>query len=80
MDRPKMGFGIPINKMIHDDKELFQLFFDTISDSEIKKLDFLNMKELVKCKNQYKKNYEHNYISLWYLFNFINWNNKIKSI
>ncbi len=80
MDRPKMGFGIPINKMIHDDKELFQLFFDTISDSEIEKLDFLNMKELVTCKNQYKKNYEHNYISLWYLFNFINWNNKIQSI
>ena len=42
MDRPKMGFGIPLNKMIHDDKELFQLFFDSISDSEIKKLEFLN--------------------------------------
>lgn len=80
MDRPKMGFGIPLNKMIHDDKELFQLFFDSISDSEIKKLEFLNFNELVKCKNQYKKNYEHNYISLWYLFNFINWNNKIQSI
>lgn len=80
MDRPKMGFGIPINKMIHDDKELFQLFFDTISDSEIKKLEFLNFNELTKCKNQYKKNHEHNYITLWYLFNFINWNNKIQTI
>lgn len=80
MDRPKKGFSIPINKIIHEDKELYQLFFDTISDNEIKKLDFLNFKEFTNCKNQYKKNHNNNFISLWYLFNFINWNNKIQSI
>ena len=80
MDRPKKGFSIPINKIIHEDKELYQMFFDTISDSQISRLDFLNLKEFIKCKNQYKKNHEHNFISLWYLFNFINWNNKIQSI
>ena len=35
-----MGFDIPINKMIHNDKDLFQLFFDTISDFEIKNYHF----------------------------------------
>jgi len=80
MDRPKKGFSIPINKIIHEDKDLYQLFFDTISDNEIKKLDFLNFKEFTNCKNHYKKNYNNNFISLWYLFNFINWNNKIQSI
>ena len=80
MDRPKKGFSIPINKIIHEDKRLYELFFDTISDEEIGKLDFLNFKELTNCKNQYKKNYNNNFISLWYLFNFVNWNNKIQSI
>ena len=78
MDRPKKGFSIPINKIIHEDKELFMLFLIQYLIMKLK-LDFLNFKELTNCKIIIK-NYNNNFISLWYLFNFINWKNKIQSI
>jgi asparagine synthase (glutamine-hydrolysing) len=77
MNRPKMGFGIPIDKMIHDDKGLFEYFYDTISDEEIKHCEYLNFAEFSKIKNLYSKNYNNGFISLWYLFNFIRWKQKI---
>ena len=80
MNRPKMGFGIPIDKMIHHDKGLFEYFYDTISDEEIKQCEFLNFSEFTKIKNLYSKNYNSGFISLWYLFNFIRWKQKINKL
>lgn len=42
-------------RIIQEDKKLCQLFFDTTSDNEIKKLDFLIFKEFTSCKNHTKK-------------------------
>jgi asparagine synthase (glutamine-hydrolysing) len=77
MSRPKMGFGIPINKMIHSDHILKEYFFDIISDNEIKKCEFLNYDEFTSLKNMYLKNHDNGFISLWYLFNFLRWKTKI---
>lgn len=80
MDRPKMGFGIPISKMIYKDKSLSELFFDTISDDSIRKHSFLNLIEFQKLKKAYSKDYNDAFISLWYLFNYIRWFEKIEKI
>lgn len=77
MERPKMGFGIPIKDMINNDNKLSQLFFDTLSDKTFLNFELLNKNEFIKCVNDFKNNKTENFISLWYAFNFIKWQQKI---
>jgi asparagine synthase (glutamine-hydrolysing) len=78
MERPKMGFGIPIDSWIKRDSKLKQIFFDNISESQIKSYDFFDYNKIVKMKNSYLKNESSTGISLWYLFNFIRWEKSLK--
>lgn len=80
MDRPKMGFAIPINKIIHKDKLLKEYFFDKISNERILKSEIFDIKKLTYLKNTYYADCNRNFITLWYLFNFLNWQDKIDNI
>ena len=50
MDRPKMGFGIPIDSWIKTNSKLKQIIFDNISESQIKSCDFFDYDKIVKMK------------------------------
>ena len=57
MDRPKMGFTIPIDSWIKTNSKLKQIIFDNISESQIKSCDFFDYGKIVKMKNNYFKNH-----------------------
>jgi len=80
MDRPKMGFGVPINSWIKSNDQLKQLFFDSISESRIKNSGLFNLDLIEKQKNSYLKEKNSSGITLWYLFNFLQWENSLKVI
>ena len=79
MDRPKMGFGIPINLWIKSNDKLKQLFFDSISESRIKKSGLFNLNSIEKQKNNYLKEENSSGITLWYLFNFLQWERSLNN-
>ena len=78
MDRPKMGFRIPISSWIKSNKKLNQLFFDTISESNIKQCDFLDYKKIENQKNNFLKENNSSGLTLWYLYNFLRWKNSLQ--
>ena len=78
MDRPKMGFGIPIDSWIKTNSKLKQIIFDNISESQIKSCDFFDYGKIVKMKNNYFKNHTSTGHTVWYLFNFIRWKKSLK--
>ena len=77
MDRPKMGFRIPISSWIKSNKKLNQLVFDTISESNIKQCEFLNYKKIENQKNNFLKDKDSG-LTLWYLYNFLRWKNSLQ--
>ncbi len=78
MDRPKMGFSIPISSWIKSNKKLNQLVFDTISESNIKQCDFLIHKNIENQKNNFLKNNNSSGLTLWYLYNFLRWKSSVQ--
>jgi asparagine synthase (glutamine-hydrolysing) len=73
MDRPKKGFGLPLNDWCHKNKDLKQLFFDTLNEKSIKKLSILKIKEVELLKNKFLEDGNSHFVFLWYLFNYIRW-------
>lgn len=74
MDRPKMGFAIPIADWLTN--ELRPLVEEYISESRITKQGILDWKEISKLKNAFlsgKKEYE---TKIWYLLMFQMWHEK----
>ncbi|MDC0592075.1 asparagine synthase (glutamine-hydrolyzing) [Balneolaceae bacterium] len=80
MNRPKMGFAIPLGKIIHEDQYLKEYFFDNISDEVIRNMEIFDLKKISEYKNMFKNASDMNFITLWYLFNFSNWFKKIKAL
>jgi asparagine synthase (glutamine-hydrolysing) len=73
MDRPKKGFSLPLNDWCHKNKELKQLFFDTLNENSIKKLSIFKIGEIELLKNKFLKDGTSHFNFLWYLFNYIRW-------
>ena len=74
MDRPKMGFAIPIAEWMHSDlKELVEEF---ISESKIKQQGVFNWTAVNQLKNNFyngKKEYDY---KMWFLLMFQMWYEK----
>jgi asparagine synthase (glutamine-hydrolysing) len=73
MDRPKKGFSLPLNDWCHKNKDLKQLFFDTLNEKSIKKLSVLKIKEIEVLKNKFLEDGNSHFVFLWYLFNYVRW-------
>ena len=73
MDRPKKGFSLPLNEWCHKNKELKQLFFDTLNENSIKKLSIFKVGEIELLKNKFLQDGTSHFNFLWYLFNYIRW-------
>jgi asparagine synthase (glutamine-hydrolysing) len=76
MDRPKKGFSLPLNDWCHKNKELKQLFFDTLNENSINKLSIFKIGEIELLKNKFLKDGTSHFNFLWYLFNYIRWYEK----
>ncbi len=74
MDRPKMGFSIPIKEWLKSSfNEYIQYYFD---EEKIKQQDIFNVNEISKIKNHYLNNKDVNMRQLWSLLIFQMWYEK----
>jgi asparagine synthase (glutamine-hydrolysing) len=71
MQRPKMGFSIPIKEWLQSSfDEYVKYYFD---ESKIIKQDIFNLEEINKIKNNYLQNKDINMRQLWSLLIFQVW-------
>ncbi len=72
MDRPKMGFGVPVEKWLKN--ELKDFFEDTfIQNSSSGVFDILNKSEVEKLKKEYLSGHLEFFERLWFVFFFMMW-------
>lgn len=74
MDRPKMGFGIPINAWLLD--ELKPLVLDSLSKENIQKHGLFNAMAVDKLLKQYYNGRHEMHLKVWYLLMFQMWYKK----
>ena len=74
MNRPKMGFGIPINKWLKGD--LKPLVLDIISRRNLQKHNLLNEDVVIKFRDSYLENSTNDSSKLWLILMFQLWWNQ----
>lgn len=74
MDRPKMGFGIPVENWLAD--ELKALVQQYLGEAAIKKTGLFNYKEVNKICNDFFKGQKNKHLKIWYLLMFQMWHEK----
>lgn len=74
MERPKMGFGIPLVKWMRGD--LRGLFEDVMSDESIEATGVLNTARIKEIRDTYLTGYLENFERLWLIFAFILWHRR----
>ncbi|MGI8892283.1 MAG: asparagine synthase (glutamine-hydrolyzing) [Bacteroidia bacterium] len=74
MERPKMGFGIPLEEwLLHD---LKPLVLDELNDQNILKHGLLNISEVKKTISDFYNGRKEKYLKVWHLLMFQMWYNK----
>lgn len=71
MQRPKMGFGVPVVDWMRND--LRELFWDTITDGVKKNNDIFNSMQIEMMLKKYANGDNSYFVLLWYLFVFFQW-------
>ena len=71
MDRPKMGFGIPINKWLKEDLKMF--VDEYLSDDFIEKQNIFQLGEIKNIKDTFYKQNNTASDKIWYLLMFQMW-------
>ena len=74
MERPKMGFAIPLSQWLK--VELKAIVLDTLSKSKIESQGIFNAIEVEKIMTDFYAGKEQNVLKLWYLLMFQLWYNK----
>jgi asparagine synthase (glutamine-hydrolysing) len=74
MERPKMGFAIPLSQWLKVD--LKAIVLDTLSKSKIESQGIFNAIEVEKIMTDFYAGKEQNVLKLWYLLMFQLWYNK----
>jgi asparagine synthase (glutamine-hydrolysing) len=74
MDRPKMGFGIPVNKWLRGD--LRPLVLDIISSKNLRKHNLLNEDAVIKLRDKYLASSTSDTAQLWLILMFQMWWNE----
>ena len=76
MDRPKMGFGIPVVDWMRQD--LADLFCSYITRDKLQVTGFFNEDEILSMLKSYLKGDNSQFTLLWYIFTFLMWYDKWK--
>ena len=71
LDRPKMGFGIPIASWLQNELKAIVDFY--LSDSFIEKQGLFNNNEIQKIRNSFYKGKTERAEKIWYLLMFQMW-------
>ena len=71
MDRPKMGFGVPIYDWFKD--ELKEYFLTYLDEKRLEQEGIFNVKEVIKLRDQYLKGEAQNVEKLWSILMFEMW-------
>lgn len=74
MDRPKMGFAIPIEKWLLN--ELKEIVFQYLSEDRITKQGLFKAQEITKLKNGFYSGRKENALKIWYLLMFQMWHER----
>jgi asparagine synthase (glutamine-hydrolysing) len=74
IDRPKMGFGVPIYEWFKN--ELKELYLEYLSNYKIKQTGLFDYKEVDILLQNYLNNKNINHNKLWFLFIFQIWSEK----
>jgi len=74
MDRPKMGFGVPIQEWFKNDlKEYFMIY---LNKERLDNEDLLNSNEVVRLRDEYLNGDSNNVQRLWFILMFEMWYEK----
>jgi asparagine synthase (glutamine-hydrolysing) len=73
MDRPKMGFGIPIEKWLND--ELKSLVFENLNKDKLNQHGLFSVIEVENILNQFYSGRTEKHLQVWYLLMFQMWYN-----
>jgi len=71
MDRPKMGFAIPVIKWMKN--ELRELLESELSEERVKSAGIFNYSEVERLKNNYLAGKNEDFNPVWFLFIFHQW-------
>ena len=71
IERPKMGFGIPIGRWLRG--PLKEWASDLLSQDSIKKEDFFNFEKIDECWQDHLKGNKNSSTSLWSILMFQEW-------
>ncbi len=71
MDRPKMGFAIPVIKWMKN--ELRELLESELSEERVKSAGIFNYNEVERLKNNYLAGKNQDFNPVWFLFIFHQW-------
>ena len=71
LERPKMGFGIPLNDILRN--ELREWSINNIESGSLEKIDLIDPKKLKKLKNNFFKKNIGSYIPIWNILILSDW-------
>lgn len=71
MDRPKMGFGVPVARWMKN--ELRDVLEDVIHPNKLLKQDIIDSSMALRIKSAYLEGRLHDFERLWFLFAFLQW-------
>ena len=74
MERPKMGFGVPIDKWLKAD--LRELFEEVLDPKKITASGVLDLNAVIELKESYLNGSIQDIYRIWYVFVFQQWYNK----
>jgi asparagine synthase (glutamine-hydrolysing) len=74
MDRPKMGFAIPIESWLKN--ELRDLLETYLSENKINETGLFNWKEIEKLKSGFLAGRKEFGVKIWYLLSYLMWYEK----
>lgn len=71
MDRPKMGFAIPIESWLKN--ELRDLLETYLSEEKVRETGFFNWKEIERLKTSFLDGRKEFGVKIWYLLSYLMW-------
>ena len=71
MDRPKMGFVMPLKSWLRNDLKSYVL--DNINEKSLKEVPIFRVKEMMFARNEFLKGSDHFYDLIWASLQFISW-------
>jgi asparagine synthase (glutamine-hydrolysing) len=74
MERPKMGFGIPVESWLGN--ELKELVQEYLSEKNLKEHNLFNAAQVKKLTDEFFSGRTEKYLKIWYLLMFQMWYKK----